>query len=241
MRNYTIWSPEYSHFSGGIRALHVLNDELKKRGCKSSLHYQNQHNENNIVLYPEIITDNPLNSNKICRWLLANGENKDLCFEWVKGLGGDYFLSVNILDLDLFKPSNNERKGIGYWIGKGSKNMDLPEDVKPIRKFEPASTEALAQQLASYEYIISFDSFTAINHEATLLGTPVFIANQTFDWSKEKLINTGWPMHGICWNLDDIEKAKKEVKNQYDAYIEFCKIFDDSVDNFIDISQKIYA
>lgn len=241
MRSYTIWSPEYSHFSGGIRALHVLNNELRKRSFESFLHYQNQHNENNIVLYPEIITDNPLNSEYVTRWLLANGESKDLSFEWVKGLGGEHILSVNILDLDLFKPRSNQRKGIGYWIGKGSKNIDLPENAELIRKFEPSNRELLAEQLASYEYIVSFDSFTAINHEATLLGTPVFIANQTLDWTKEKLIDTGWPMFGICWNMDEIETAKKEVQLQYDAYLEFCKIFDKYVDNFIDVSQKLYA
>ena len=241
MRGYTIWSPEYSNFSGGIRALHVLNDELKKRSVNSFLHYQNQHKEENIVLYPEIISDNPLNSDFVSRWLLADGENKDLCFEWVKGLGASHSLTVNIIDLDIFNPKNNVKKNVGYWIGKGSQNMDVPDNAELIRKFEPSNREILAQQLASYEYIISFDSFTAINHEATILGTPVLIANQTANWSQEKLTETGWPLYGFCWNYEDLEKAKNEVKLQYDAYIKFCKIFDKSVDDFIQITQDFYS
>lgn len=239
MTNYTIWSPQYSHFSGGIRALHILNEELNRKGFKSSLHYENQNHENNIILYPEIITDNPLNGKKICRWLLANANKKDLCFEWVKGLGGDYLLTVNIIDLNLFKPINKKRKNIGYWIGKGSKNLDLPENAEPILKFDPPNRQALAEQLASYEYIISFDSFSALNFESTLLGTPVYIANQTHDWSKEKLIQTGWPFHGFFWNLTDLEKAQEEVKKQYDIYKQFCSNFDRSIDEFIEITQKL--
>lgn len=241
MKNYTIWSPEYSNFSGGIRALHVLNNELRKRDVNSFLHYQNQHQDDNIVLYPEIVTDNPMNSEYVSRWLLAAGENKDLCFEWVKGLGGSHSLTVNIIDLDIFYPRTQPKKNVGYWIGKGSQNMDVPSNSELIRKFEPSSRESLAEQLASYEYIISFDSFTAINHEATILGTPVLIANQTADWSKNKLIETGWPVYGICWDYEDLEKAKNEVKLQYDAYVDFCKVFDKSVDDFIEITQRFYS
>jgi hypothetical protein len=240
-REYTIWSPEYNNFSGGIRALHVLNNELNKRGMKSKLHYKEPNNPNDIVLYPEIITDNPLNSDYVCRWLLAQGENKDLCFEWVKGLNGDYLLTVNIIDLNIFYPQKNERKNVGYWVGKGTPNYPLPDNAELIQKFNPNDRTLLAQQLASYEYIISFDSFTAINHEATLLGTPVFLSNVTHDWTKEKLKNTGWPLYGFFWDMADLGKAKIEVKKQFEAYTVLCKEFDKSIDNFIEISQTKYV
>ena len=241
MRSYTIWSPQYSHFSGGIRALHILNDLLNKKGYESYLHYENKHQNENIVLYPEIISDNPLSSSNIVRWLLANSEKKDLSFEWVKGLNGDYVLTVNIIDLQIFQPKKRIRKGIGYWIGKGSQNIDLPDSAIRIGKFDPQDREVLAEILSSFEYIISFDSFTALNFEATLLGTPVFIANQTHDWSEKKLRQTEWPFYGIFWNMDDLSKAKNEVFNQYDEYKRLLQKFDNSVNEFVDITQSVYA
>jgi hypothetical protein len=240
-REYTIWAPEYNNFSGGIRALHVLNDELNKRGMKSKLHYKESNNPNDIVMYPEIITDNPLNSDYVCRWLLAQGENKDLCFEWCHGLNGDYLLTVNPYELDIFSPRKVERKNVGYWIGKGKQNCPLPENAELIQKFYPNDRNLLADQLASYEYIISFDSFSGINMEATFLGTPVFMSNVTHDWTEEKLKKTVFPMHGFFWDMNDLEKAKSEVTKQYEAYTVVCKEFDKLIDNFIEISQTKYV
>jgi hypothetical protein len=238
MKKYTIWSPEFTNFSGGIRALHELNFQLNQKGYQSNLHYENKHDENNIVIYPEIITNNPLNSNHYFQWLLADAKKDGLSFEWVKGLGGDHLLTVNIIDLQIFNPKKNKRKNVGYWIGKGSKNIDLPPNSELINKFQPNNRQDLATQLSSYEYIISFDSFTAINYEATLLGTPVLIANQTHDWSKEKLQKTDWPTYGICWSMDELDEAKKEVGKQYEAYTNSCDKFAKSVDYFIDITQN---
>jgi hypothetical protein len=241
MRPYIVWSPEYSNFSGGIRALHVLNDELNKRGSKSGLHYQTSFDSDAIVLYPEIVTDNPLASNQVCRWLLNFGENKDLTFEWIDGLGGDYVLAVNIIDLNIFYPRNKKRSGVGYWVGKGSVNSEYMVDgAELIRKFEPSNRKDLAEQLSSYEYIISFDPYSAITLEATLLGTPVFIV-PSLTWSENKLKSTGWPTQGYFWKTEDLESAKIQVENQFEAYEKLCKKFDDSVDNFIEISQKQYG
>lgn len=237
-KKYTIWSPPYNHFSGGIRALHELNQQLNKKGFISNLHYENKHDNENIVIYPEIVTKNLLNADCTFQWLLADAIKQGISFEWVEGLGGDHILTVNIIDLNIFKPRKKIKKKIGYWIGKGNRNIDLPDDAELINKFDPSNREDLAEQLASYEYIISFDSFTALNFEATMLGTPVFIANQTLTWSKEKLIKTQWPTFGLFWSLDELEEAKKAVKYQYEAYINFISTFDQLLDDFIDITQK---
>jgi len=241
MRPYLIWSPEYSNFSGGIRALHILNDELNKRGQKSGLHYRTGFDPDAIVVYPEIITNNPLASNQICRWLLNYGENKDLCFEWVAGLGGDHLLTVNIIDLNIFYPRTNARSGVGYWVGKGSINQEfLPDNAQLIRKFEPSNRENLAEQLSSLDYIVSFDPFSALNFEASLLGTPVFIAPNSV-WPEGKLKSTGWPTEGFFWKSEDLEMAKSKIINQFDAYAVLCKKFDYSIDKFIEVSQKQYG
>ena len=241
MRPYIIWSPEYSHFSGGIRALHILNDELNKRGQKSKLHYQTTFDSEAIVLYPEIVSDNPLNSNQVCRWLLNYGEKKDLCFEWTKGLGADHILTVNTYELDIFYPRIKERKGVGYWVGKGSIDPKfLPDNAELIAKFEPRDRKVLAEQLSSYEYIVSFDPYSGINLEATFLGTPVFITPSEV-WSEARLKADVWPTEGYFWRLEDLELAKSKVQNQFGAYADLCKKFDYSIDNFIELSQKQYG
>jgi len=239
MRGYTIWSPPRTNVHGGVRALHSLKDELIKRGYPATMAYE-YHDPNNIVVYPEIVSDNPMQTPYIVRWLLNRASFPELSFGWVHDLGAENLLTVNIIELDIFHPRSDIRSGTAHWVGKGVFNQSLvpPNSIEIIRGI-PASRQELADILAGIEYLISFDDFSAINVEATLLGTPV-VVHSSGHWSRDQMNTSRFGGKGICWSIDDLPKAKEEVSQAYPDYLELLKTFDERIDKFIEISQNHY-
>lgn len=239
MRNYTIWSPFPTNIHGGVRALHQLKKELLDRGCNVQMHYEGYDPES-IVIYPEIVSNNPLRSPYVVRWLLNKGGFPELQFGWVHDLGAEHLLTVNIIELDIFHPQDNERSGTAFWVGKGHFNSSLiPENCIEINQSFPSTRQELANILSSIEYLISFDDFSAINIESTLLGTPVVI-HSSGKWSREQMTQSQFGGSGICWSIEDLPQAKLDVKNAFSEYQELTKIFDKRIDEFIRITQETY-
>lgn len=239
MRGYTIWSPAPTHVHGGVRALHSLKDELNKRGYPTTMQYES-YDPNSIVIYPEIVKENPLHSPYVVRWLLNKESFPELSFGWVEDIGAQDLLTVNIIELDIFYPRDSERSGTAFWVGKGLYNQSLvPSGSVEINRLSPTNRNDLANLLSSIEYLISFDDFSAINVEATLLGTPVVI-HSSGHWSPEKMAKSRFGVKGVCWSINDLDKAKAEVKYAYEEYQELLKVFDSRIDNFIKISQERY-
>jgi hypothetical protein len=233
---YTIWSPQYVNYHGGVRALHVLKDELIKRGYPTTMHYE-YHTEGNFVIYPEIVSDNPLGAKHYCHWLLNKGSQKGLTFGWAPDMRCENLLTVNIVEPNIFYQKLNERNGVAYWQGKGSLNANLiPDGATQITKEYPTTRQELADLMSSVEYVVSFDDYTAITLEATILGTPVMIVTNKLE-SKERLIESGFPTYGVCFSEEELPNAKIEVLKQDKAYKEYTKIFDERIDNFINITQ----
>ena len=88
---YIIYSPDYENSIGGTLALHSLSENLsllgeevyitcekkRKNSLAKSISIKSNFwsflsKENTVVIYPEIIVDNPLKAKHICRWLLNN-------------------------------------------------------------------------------------------------------------------------------------------------------------------------
>ena len=244
MRQYTIfYSGEGGfltslkhHNSGGHRALHVLKNELTQRGC-----YANTYTDDNIVIYPEVVYDQPLKSPFIVRWLLNKGSFPELSFGWTEELGVSNLLTVNIVETDIFYPRHNQRKGTAYWIGKGASEFNpslLPPDSIHITPWFPSTRPELANLLSSIDYLISFDGFSCINLEATMLGTPVVCLDKR--WSKESCAKSTFKSKGAVASIDDLPLARAEVAQSYDDYLKLLPIFSDRIDKFIEISQQHY-
>ena len=82
---FTVYAPFYTDKSGGHWYLHFLCDQLNRIGHETVIYvydYGNTnpdfiapqgHIEGSVVIYPETIADNPLQANKVVRYLL----NKD--------------------------------------------------------------------------------------------------------------------------------------------------------------------
>jgi hypothetical protein len=81
---FIVYAPEFSENSGGIIALYKLNTLLNSLGHESSVCRFGDFVETNskdIVIYPEIISGNPLMAKNVVRWVLNKvgviGGNKD--------------------------------------------------------------------------------------------------------------------------------------------------------------------
>ena len=139
-------------------------------------------NDDVIVIYPEIITDNPLKAKNVVRYLLnipgkVNGRkfegfNKnDLIISYDEKYSLD--LSNQILTIHSIYENcfnyNNEEKNIEYtyWIGKGKFTyLDCLKDAIKITYSWPKSREELAEILKRTKTFVTFDDCTSLTEEA---------------------------------------------------------------------------
>lgn len=242
MTPYEIWIDGYYHMSGGIRALHVLKQELLNRGLEAWMKYESQ-NRDCIGVYPEIVSSNPQNYTKIARWLLNTADlpNDGPIFAWESGMGDHPLLTVNIIEEDLWKPYNGIRRGVAYWVGKGVKDERfIPDNAIEISRNNFPTRQALAERIRTLNYLISFDPFTAVNVEAVVSGTPVLIRGNHPRMTKEDIKAHGWTPYGIAWGMSELDQARREVSLAYDHYQSLLPIFQSRIDNFVEITQKQY-
>lgn len=241
--SYELWIGGYYHMSGGIRALHVLREEICKRGYEAWMLYHRNPNRDCIGVYPEIVCDNPEGYSKIARWLLNTAQlpNDGPIFAWQPGMGDYPTLSVNIFELDLWKPYTGPRSGVGYWIGKGVLDSSvLPESAMEINRGNFMQRDQLAERIKTLDYLISFDVFSAINIEAVLCGTPVLLYGSHREMTQDQVRQNLFAPYGMAWGIDEMEKARAEVHLSYDYYLSMLPVFDTQIDNFIDITQKAF-
>jgi hypothetical protein len=243
VRPYEICIDGYYHMSGGVRALHVLKQEILNRGIDAWMKYESKNNLECIGIYPEIFSSNPQNYQRICRWLLNTADLPEdgPIFAWESGMGDYPLLTVNIIELDLWKPYHGHREGVGYWIGKGIKDVTLiPEGAIEISRNNFVTRQELAEKIKTLDYFISFDAFTALNVEAALCGTPVLIYGDHKKITKEQTQKHNWTPHGISWGENEMDRARKEVNLAYDHYLSLLPEFSRRIDNFIEYTQNYY-
>jgi hypothetical protein len=191
---YVVHPPDWQG-SGGIRALHVLCRDLGRvgrRACISSVSggwhspepygLEDVHSwtpeeiEDAVHVYPEGFQSVP--DQRVARWMLNTPRDPynppgDI-FVWIEELmPGVPRLMVDLLERDLFYPKAEPGKGMLYWIGDGRPQPhEIPPGAQPI----VASTRAeVAEVLRSADLLVSFDWFTAVNLEASVVGTPVLL------------------------------------------------------------------
>lgn len=238
---YEIWIQGYYHMSGGIRALHVLKDELNARGLQATMLYEGQRQAGTIGVYPEIVHDNPEGYENIARWLLNTADLPDDgdVFAWETGMGDYPLLTVNIIELDLWKPYSGKRSGTAFWVGKGVRQDSLiPAGAVEITRKNFPKREQLAEFIRSLDYLVSFDPFTAVNLEAVMCGTPVLVRGNHPRMSGEQIKSHDWMRYGIAYQPEDIGKARSEVHLAYEHYLSLLPVFSDRIDKFVQITQE---
>lgn len=208
-----------------------------------------------IVIYPESVKDNPLNASRVIRWLLNKPfaltntgieyGNLDLVVSYSN------FVSENLPQLfvllddtpiisKVLSSAKKTNKRVAVYFGKCHESvltnkieelanvMQYFESADVITRDIPSTREKTLTALANAELLVSFDPLTSLNHEATLLNTPVLYMDDSYGTSK-KAFNV--PIKGAFyqWSESNYLEALEEVKESYHYYSEFISNQNDNV------------
>jgi hypothetical protein len=248
---YVIWAPDYRNQSSGIRVLYSLGNLLRKRGFQAEMkmtHGPYRENpfdvpecvtvpENAIHVYPEIVTGNPSDSSRVVWWLLNHAERDGLKFVWNPSIGPWPVLNVPYIEPEVFYPGDGPRSGVVVWGGKNGVSY-VPEGATTIGYGWPSSRTELADLLRRSEYLLSFDVYSALVHEATLCGCPV-VVDDDGQWSLEKANAGDLKVWGVVDHESKLDIARDEVRVAFERYLESLNVMDQHLDVFVEITQKL--
>jgi len=127
-----------------------------------------------VVIYPEIIKDNPLEGAHVVRWLLRPNREPwpgELVMAWQDNYTVDYdgVLYVPIIDRRFFNRINsgNRAGSVGYRAGP---DVQITEDW-------PTNWNMLSDLFKHAQVFYCGDPLTALAGEAALCGCPVVMTN----------------------------------------------------------------
>lgn len=242
-RMYYIYTTAKLSYSYGSKVLYYLCEQLNDLGyiCKIINSEKTIIEKDDIVIYDESVSGNPLNAKKVVRYLLnqpwikkgihLSYSDSDCLIAYSTVIDPFlYQLYLLVDDMDLVEKYRSEKKAdlVCFYFGKfrrgslsnGVKlvkaiHSTLPLCKKIITKKIPASHEETLELLASACLLISFDGFSSINYEATLLNTPVFVVND-YNHIEEIGINIEQP--GIFYSYEDFIENKNKTKEAFLLY-----------------------
>lgn len=282
---YYIYAPSYSPTSAGIKALHLLCHHLNTKGypaflaTTSEYHYKtnldlitpiatqeivNFHQQNKktpIVIYPDVVKGNPLNSKCTVRYLLhyagflggdSTFEKDDLIFTYTKkisqklGIENPQILFMPICNTDIFYPPapTSPRKGSCFYASKyklfhGAELSDLTKNSTEITRDLPDSQTTLevADLLRKSEYFYTYED-TSLITESILCGCPVVIIKNKF--FEEPLAKYELGMEGCTFDSDpqSIKSANELIPVAQKKFFEAVENFWLQLDNFIAKTQE---
>ena len=244
-RPYLITAPPYNEKSAGQAVLHRMCHELNQLGFEAYLAIMENPNwpkglvytnprfqtpiaslEKNlvkdcIVVYPEIVTGNPLGAKRVVRYLL----NKEAQFGQgaIKRAETDYFLIYSKLygsghgklliphfNFELFNEFGavpfEQRTQLAWYEGKGSKYGKVTpiEGAITITRQWPDDRRELADILKKTKFLFTWDSTTSLITEAMMCGA-VPVLMQIAPWTVEGLKNTDFGISGFALSTDTTE------------------------------------
>lgn len=92
------------------------------------------------------------------------------------------------------------------------------EKVHVITRLSPALREDTLKLIAESDLLISFDSLSALNYEATLLKTPVWLMEDVYD-IENTIFNVG--NYGFAFCEEGVEEARKNVDKAFVVYCDW--------------------
>ncbi len=277
---YYVYAMDYRRNSAGIRVMHALCDALLKSGFEAYVFGNvlnpalmtprlteeviNRHREYGIepiVVYPEVIGNNPLAGNVVVRYLLnwpgfltvqgSMGYGRDdILYAYTKDLlmpgePEDQTLFMPPFDLRVFRPSDDPGKRIAgkicYYQGRAKQvPIDpalLAADSVEITTTWPASWEAMADLFQTCEYFYCTES-SALTGEAALCGClSVILPNE---WVPSLIGQSETQGLGLAWGLhpDQLEQARSTLPLYRARMLQQEAEFWKSLDAFIEVTQQ---
>lgn len=212
-----------------------------------------------IMVYPEVVSGNPLNGNVVVRYLLNRpgflrggfqyGDN-DVIFSFTKnlqlpGVPDNQLLFLPPFDLRVFCLPKNPAKRIAgkvcYYQGRSAQAKVDPSllgaDAIEITQTFPDSWEALADIFQQCEYFYCTES-SALAGEAALCGCiSVVLPGQ---WAPLAIGHNETQGFGVAWGNTpaQIDWARKTLPLLREKMIQQAIDFWPALDNFIDVTQQ---
>ena len=183
--SYIIMAPPYRDNSGGVRILHELRRHLEERGYPATISQGCNAPYNAIVIYPEVVSGNPMSGNTVVRYVLyypgvLGGEKqydtKEIIFTFLPAFYPEApFLTVPIVE-DFFRDEGLPRSGKYVWTHKGKNIPRIPETdgLTDISDWN-IDRKAMAGFLNKIEVLYSYDSCTVVHNEARRCGCKVIV------------------------------------------------------------------
>ncbi|MDD2780470.1 hypothetical protein [Sulfuricurvum sp.] len=242
---FAIFAPSFDSSSGGCIVLHKLCDILNQLGYQAYLYtfgtkiekyivnqkyttplidrsFFHQNIQNFIVVYPEIISGNPLKAPNVVRWLLHKpgfftheidfGENDYILgFSPFSYQNPDFKIHDKLLilegNLDIFKNYHFSKREGSCYIKRKNPNAIIVHDMEnSIEIVDTTPSSALAELFNKKIFFYCYDPYTFLCIQAALCGCiPVIIP--CHNMSKEEWRKSIRSYNGISYGFDDIAHA----------------------------------
>jgi hypothetical protein len=260
LRPVLIYAPAYHHMSAGVRACHMLCGKLRALGFNAAMRVTHgtwqpspydappaqvlsqQEVGDSICIFPEYITATTIKTPRAIKWWLQKPTSplkmSGPTYVWSKGIANKPRLMLDVLDTQLFRPSDRPRPLVAYYVGKGVKEERyIPENAIEITRAFPKERHELANLLGQLDHLVCFDGFSAISAEAALMGTPVLMPTVSKQLRK---INEQHefgirPEHGFAYTQDEMGVARASVRNFYGYYESIKPMFDQDLLEFAEM------
>jgi hypothetical protein len=257
---------------GGIKVMHKLCHLLNEFGYESYLmpihirdefltYYDNtpiiteellNDIENCIVIYPEGVKYNPLNSKHVVRWMLGPPREEDIItyskddmilwymdYYYLDHVGQkDNQLFITEFHEDIFFNQNQTRSGSSYCIRKCKDPKFIhPEDSIFIPYHSGGDLVGLANLYNQTEKFYCYDNYTFLYVQAAMCGCISIVVPEGTKTKEEWLTGSRLNQYGIAYGEDDIpraietlpllykeiEKINLEIQEQIIIFINKCK------------------
>lgn len=252
---YSLWCPDYNPLSGGIKAMWGLLGWLLAKGQSAQPNVK--WNTPFTAIYPEIVHGNPLEGQKVVRYILnkpgvmasygvpgpTTFPKTDEIYVFSRiydtfGVDDEHIMFLPIIDLNLFKDQKRVRRNTCYFVGKG-KDLGLhPKDAIKIDHTNSQDQEQLANLLNTCQIMYSYENPTAMLEIARLCGCRVvfFPEGAITKFTKEQLIKDYEPgMMGVSFSIK--QQVPLNTRKFRELYVDLIKTFEKRLNRFITHSQ----
>ena len=282
-RPYVVCSPHYVPNCGGIKSLHALCSAINNReghtayitsnrfppelNCKKiedcSGEYLRYLQYNGIIIYPDIVPENPARFNSCVKFWLGATQvptkaQLNISFSKMHEVVHkcEYSLFIWYIE-DFFKepyPLTNRIKSCCY-AGKGSgidhsavveltgnaNNSVNPSGCIRITGYYPSPRTALVKLLQESKVFFCYDNLTIMMTEARLCGTPVVLMGHWVLPREDFVKRDEFGLDGICLYGEeeiDLEKLKSQLTVFRERYELRKQKTEKELDIFLEVTQN---
>jgi len=208
-----------------------------------------------IVVYPEVVSGNPLKHKNIVRWFLhkpgyhtgtINFGEGELYFFYDQhsddpAINSEQTNKLSVAALNpVYKNLNQSRSGTCYLVRKG-KGKTLVHDTRNSIKIDGLSHAEVARIFNSSEFFYSYDEMTFYSQYAALCGCVSVVVPESYATREEWVSNHPIGRYGVAYGEADIPHALETAHLLEEHFAEQEEISLIEVQRFIDKSINFFS